>query len=662
MSIDELSGILRDMGVAPPDIPRAGLYLAQIQATRTFLFDTLAADPIIGGEQYARFQTALRDPALLNQFCEIIDDFLAPGVSAALHDWAEQYSTYENCFDVKLFDPALETYQNNVLAFFNAYPATNRAVQNLTTNFQNNIREACQRIQQNWNDLDNTFTPPNKWMLRLRRIQSTGSDFHKGGKQVLILTFDVGVTLIPGLRNVDPFADVLKIVYKPSDVEADCLIAGSSAAVNAVHGGFQPASLFEIINGVIQQRQEQGQPGALQLQLLPTYKILPYNWGSHLVPDPAGNLPIRDSYGYIEFLEHKHEPGQNIFNYYPFGASDFKIFPNQDAVAISRQVYQQIGELLAVASSFSLVDMHIENLIISRYQACLIDLEVCLTKEIASVLNTSFFGGLGGITGLTVEGVDYAWVTGGQEGHLHLEKEYLEPYKQNRLWTLQPNLPVNPAASTPAHAILGGFRDGLGLIRDAVNAGAGNRFNPWFARLNDVVVRYLPYGTGDFKAVLNDIYSEDHAGVGNFFQTRTEQFLTTKYSEYQNHPSPQPDFVAVQAIHTAADYQNCDIPVFYHRIGTLKVMNSSGTTVTIPNDLAVLDQNPQLPAIHVNVQALLGRDTFFAQLPTQNTVQANQVDALGNPAVCEARFHDLGLTLLDGLHLHVVPALSDILH
>jgi hypothetical protein len=652
MDINQLRTTLHGWNVTPPDIRRASLYLTQIQATRTFLFTTLATDPVIGGV-YNRFANALQYPDLLNDFCKIIDDFLAPAVSADLQHPPARYTTYDTYFDINIFQANGGNYNTNVQNFFGRYPATSRAVQNLTTNFQNNIRTACQRIQTNWTDLDKTFTPDNGQITQLLKIESTGSDFHKGGQQVLILTFHLFIAIADNMGDIYPLEDTLKIVYKPSDLEVDCLLAGNTVAVNAIHPNFQQASLFEIINELILQEK----PNNSHLQTLPTYKILPYNWGSSLNYGANNNLPIRNSYGYIQFLEHRHAPGFNILNYYPFGQSDFKIFPNQNAPQIARQFYQQIGELVAIASTFSIIDMHIENVIASRYQPHLIDMEICLTESITNVSTTEFFGGIGGITGgLLPLGVEYKWRVKGNSGHLYIDKDYETPYKQNRLWTMQPNQIVNPVATVPANAIFDGFFDGLFVIRQGVNAPTGNRFTPWFTRLNNAVVRYLPYGTGVFRGAMGDIYhSENRVNDANYYQTRILNMVTTGYENYQQNPTPQPDFVAVQATYTATDYQNCDIPAFYHRIGTTELMDSFGNPVLIPTTITIDDVNHFPNTMQVRVQGPLGRNTFFAQPPTQTNVRNAQVNILNNAELFNTRYQTLRTTLLNRLGLQVVP-------
>ena len=133
---------------------------------------------------------------------------------------------------------------------------------------------------------------------------------------------------------------------------------------------------MEILNELIKDNPNCG------LQPFPTYKILPRYAGSRLQPDASGKLPIRNSYGYIEYLAHEEEKaGRPLLNLYPFGRSDFKIFPGQNEKDICAGFYSLLGQLAAIAAVFSLSDLHMENLIVHSYLPYLIDLENSLTRS-----------------------------------------------------------------------------------------------------------------------------------------------------------------------------------------------------------------------------------------------------------------------------------------
>ena len=653
MDANTLHTTLAGMFVTPPDELRASLYLTELQATRDFLFDTLRNDPQFGGVYDDRFAVALRDPALLDGYCEIIDKFIGASVSADLQclttpgqpaPLPAPYTDYGNYFDVNIFLANNGNFATNVQQFYLRRPAAERAVQALTPSFQNNIRVACQRILTNWDDIGRTFARGGR-LDRLRAIESTGSDFHKGGQQVLILSFDyLSIVVAQEPYGVD---GVVRVIYKPSDIEVDCLIAGNSAAVNAVHANFQVASLFEIINTFVDAARAQ----TPTLEYLPTYDILPYNFGSGLVAQ-NGTLPIRSSYGFIQFLEHRDEPGRSLWNWYPFGSGDFRIYPLQDARTITRKFYQVFGQLLAVSSTFSIVDMHMENLIVSRYVPHQIDLEVALTRLIDDVSSTACFGPMGGLTGETIDGVDFTWRPGGAAGNIHLAQVFLDDVeKQNRLWTMVPNARVSPDMPLPTSALLRGFDQGITLLGQMA---ASPGLDAWFHRLTNTVVRYIPYQTLDFTAVMASIYfDETRVSTANWFQDCVLDMVTGKYNLYHQNPTPLPNFAATQAAYIEPDFRECDIPVFYHRIYTSDIMDSRGIPVAMPVNIAVHGNNNQL------VEPAVGRPTFYPAAPT-TAMRNAQVTILTNGAA--ARLAALRRTLISGLRPRVISAGNDLIH
>src|SRR5581483_3988894 len=116
------------------------------------------------------------------------------------------------------------------------------------------------------------------------------------------------------------------------------------------------------------------------------------------ISNPGLNpAPVRQPYGYMEYLTYEHSPGRSIYNYYPFGSSDFVIFPKQKPGPIIEKCYRQMGELLAMACVFSITDMHLENVRVMGYEPYLIDLEISLTKANSDVDTTGFFASALGV-------------------------------------------------------------------------------------------------------------------------------------------------------------------------------------------------------------------------------------------------------------------------
>ncbi|HYV32472.1 MAG TPA: DUF4135 domain-containing protein, partial [Candidatus Binatia bacterium] len=443
----------------------------------------------------------------MNSLALSLDLWVGPAVQQHIeaNNFAN-YAAYQNYFNNNILNLVNATYNVNVAAFYVQYPITANAVQRITANFQANIREACERIIADRVNIQNLFIDqfPGLTLDSLKAIKSTGSDFHKGGKQVLILTFATS-----WWWGYIPWWSDLKVVYKPTDLEVDCLLVGNTAAVNNAIGGpaFQAHSLAEIFNA----RGAANPPAGFEA--LPTYRILPRNPTSALPMGPGG-LPVRNAYGYIEHLGYELTGSQVPYtNLYFYGASDFLIFQYQNEVPIITDFYHRMGQWMALATVFSITDLHLENVRVTKYMPNLIDLEISLTEAFAfDVTATTLFinalgailGGINGVFNNQEEYVRFARVTGGGGGaHLDLDNVYLHKEFENRLWAMRPAkrlVPVN------AFLLIEGLRNGMSVIRDCQQHGV---FAPWFARLNNVLVRVLPYGTTTWRRMRKDIYENE---------------------------------------------------------------------------------------------------------------------------------------------------------
>jgi hypothetical protein len=625
MTADELRAELKRLGVTPPEPLRASLYLQELQLTYNFFRDRTFAPA-----GYDKVKTAVQDPELLNGLAKALDSFVCMAVNADLNARGNpaHMASFAAYYDQFVLGDTYVTRRN---AFYALYPVTDNLVQRIGINFRTNVRTACRRIIADWANIKKTFVAASDILTRLTRIKSSGSDFHKGGQQVLLLTFERAAYVMDSddghLQDFD-----LNLVYKPADLEADCLIAGNSAAVNAVRGGFQTQSLFELLNAAITQAKAQNQN--LQLEQLPTYKILPVSFGSALQPN-QNNLDIRSSYGYLEFLEHAHFQGTpSLFGYYPFGSSDFKIFKSDDRNQICGKFYRLIGQLTAIACTFSMIDLHVENIIVKNHIPYPIDMEISFTAPIENVTNTSLFGVLAGVTGTTGPDNPRYDQTGGQN-NLGLMPTPHPEYQQNRLWLVDAAQPVNPADY--AAALCKGFRDMLAVIRGA-NAQA--KFNPWLARLDDTIVRYLPYGTENFAAILtsaaNEINCADTTRLPRFVSIARGELYQAWHGD-QASATLDPKFLALQDANVTADYQNGDIPIFYHRLNNggafgLNIMDSRGDLVTTPAQISYRNAPADDPIV-ADLALGGGRGTnFFAQSPLVSRVGAQLTYLTGNLA------------------------------
>jgi hypothetical protein len=669
MDLAELQTRLSELGVRPNDDYRAALYIDCLNHAETYFETTLAGTVAAGGlgDDYPFVANALGSANLLQELADILDFYVAPAVQADLrrayatvangglgHGPGPNGWTYAQYFTNVILDANQATFDNNIAAFRGRYPISMSidplalgALARLSANFQGNILLACQRIIAD-KALLNTFYRdlyPNNLVIRsLQKIKSTGSDFHKGGKQVLILTFDIIYLVAYGPPlGLAPSREELKVVYKPSDLEVDCLIAGDSTVVNRVLGvNFMTESLFEIYNRRLQIIKTDdptftGEP-------LTTYRILPRKYIS---ARPAGYpLPIRDAYGYIQYLDYDLSgTAQQVFGYYPFGASDYLIFQSQDSDAIIRSFYRREGALTALCGSFSIIDMHIENVRVMKYQPYLIDLEISLTWKIDDIDQTELLKDAGGITGISIQGQDLEWEIRNPDtpgGASMQERGNRVVYYQNRLWSVSDNRQKEVVDPNELY-LLEGFADGMFVLR-AGQLNQNNDFAPWFTRLNNngqgVLVRALPYGTGVFKSIRNAIFINQLKGNNPGATLAATQVaalrekLTAEYNARQQavHPDPaaDPGFVSLTQGVSGQDYLNLDIPVFYHRIGTTDIVNSLGVQVPIP-PFVTINTNPvggtQQAAV-TGAGGVLNRGTYFVAPPTQNIVDQGQVQIL----------------------------------
>jgi hypothetical protein len=640
MDSNQLTAALRQLGVTPTDTLRASLYLAQLRATQTFFATTMQQNAPLGvGNNYSFVKAAVTSASLLTELAATLDLYVGPAVDRDMQlAFQNNPFTYQQYFNQRILDPNDLTYAANVQAFMLRFPITAAALRTITTNFQQNILQACGRIILDQRAITDLFKDKYDFLTitGLKSIKSTGSDSHKGGKQVLILTFSI---IYFGEKF--PISTQLKLIYKPSDLEVDCLLIGNSAITRRADPNFNiTASLTEIVNGLITQ-ERQGNPNST-LELLPTYRILPRNYTSQQVMPTVYPLPIDNAYGYIEFLEYEATLGINIRNYYPFGASDFLIFPRQDEAPIITKFYRQTGQWLALACTFSLQDLHLQNVRAREYMSYLIDLEICLVKPVDNATATSLLGLYGGITDETVGAEDYVWgvqARGQDPNQVELFQQFVPKTYQNRLYALRPTKKIVPPN---VYYIVRGYNRMMEILQTGVR---NNSFNNWFTRLNGVLVRYTPYATSVFKSVSDIIYQMP--STNNFgaqllltIQTTLDNQIDVRLQDYQQTPTAQPDFLAFQNAVSGADYQNVDIPVFYHRIGTLDLVDSQGRLVPVPAQITV-------NGIVTNTN--IGRNTFFAVPPTAANIVQAQLQVLNNQTTFNQRALTLRQTILAGL-------------
>ena len=659
-----LSEELRRLRVTPPDEGRAALYLPRLRETHAFLTQALKKPPTEGlGDQYPFFSTALQNPNLLNELAAMLDLYLGPALNAEMtalnpRSRAGATTTFAQLYANAIFDPVDATYVGRVQAFLARYPTTQAALEGLTANFKRNILLACQRIAGDRSTIERLFAAehPRLTLHALVRISSTGSDFHKGGQQVLILTFDAShdeTIVVTGPRQgsvvTTRMSFTLRLVYKPSDVEIDCLVAGDSRAINAVVPQFMPASLIEIFNGLIDRQRAQF-PNA---RPLPTYKILPRDRLS--LVHPGGGPPfgtLRELYGYLEYLSYE-ETGTSAWlslnDYYPFGSGDFLVFKSEgDRPQVVTDFYQQMGQLLALACTFSLKDLHLQNVRIRRLQPHLIDLEVSLGRSVDQVWDTALLaenqqgGALTGITGYEFHGAEVKWAivpVGKDDQHERLQKEFTPKPYQNRLIKLGPGrrlVGVDPAA------LCQGLGDGLRILAGA----PASHFDAWWERTASVLVRDLPYTTTFLSDMRNAIFfTEEYANQALVENVRA-QVSGTFAGEYKSYGAGDvPRYLVLAPGICEGDFRSLDLPVFYRRVDQLDIVDSNGNAIPIPRQVTIGNALQD---------SKVGRATYYAR-GLAAELQRGLAALQGDPTALDERARTLQAQVLQALGLDRLP-------
>ena len=602
---------------------RRQLYQAQVDETRKYFADLAATLP--GG-----LRPALADPELIDALEELLNVFVAYGVwhdlrklnqsqalfvkigrdeePPALSDLlppagaptvaaldgtrrdrkvtpAQAYARY---FEWCIAPTDVGGGRSGVDAFFERYPLLEHAVQTTTVHHRENIKLACERMRADWNDVAAAFFN-GRLISSLVKLKTTGNDFHKGGKQVLILTFLLSDS------------STARVVYKPSAVEVDCRIVGDSTVFGLVQPRgpldqvpfTQQESLTEIINRHTPDKRRYGLPA----RKLPTYRILPYNRGS-----------VPDSYGYIEFLTHnpliaERDPTRVADAIAGFAAagSDWIVATENE----ERAFFHEFGMLAGMALAVSLSDLHVQNVIVHRGQPHLIDLEDALKRPMKTL----------GETGIT-EALDRADDPVGKEMHISHEgtSDFLIEARQasprpstSTLYRVQgPRKPGRRATLDDVHnrlALLEGLIEVVGILA----GDAGNQdVKAWVGGLAQTLARFVARPTRDIAPQsrrLFQVYSErsiamlgqdrgyqtfsikgDDGQTHHFFRSQDQRDAwATKYAAAKANRDwvAHPFFALEHKDHAWRDYLNCDVPSFYHALGSRDLLNSAGVRVNV---------------------------------------------------------------------------------
>jgi hypothetical protein len=620
---------------------RRRIYQAKLTATETYFKGLLSAAPFNPQVDVARMQAAVIDPELVEALAEILDIYALYGISRdferldetkallvtdrsqrlpldqaipprdkavrAITNPAAGLSTdvlIRRYFDWYIDVDDVGDGRSGVAAFLARYPLLAYAMDTGTDHHQKNIRDACQRITNDWGTIRDAFFSGDT-IIKLSEIRTTGNDFHKGGKQVLILSFSLAKSDDPG-----------RVVYKPSSVEIDCRIVGDSAVVNQCkpQGYTQQTSLTELLNrhyrGRLLPRRRASAP-------LPTYTVLPYNRGS-----------IPDAYGYIEFLARDpvvEGPFTDIGDILAKQAAEVASLELTDVQksdwvvadpASERVFYHQVGRLIAMVLALSLFDLHVQNVIVHKKSPCLIDLEEALKLPMTNFGDTGLAGAIaseydpegsvleinekpGGLpraewgspAGKPATSRLYRWTKKGEPGRpVTLVGNDAEG---NRLWLMR------------------GLIDGVETMAEPnCNADVQN----WVKSLGTTIARFVSVGTKAYAIAGRDLFQKccetsiDPRAMSDFEfgeiaylgeDKKTKKYFfpeqialrrkdwEIRYERYKNDPPllhawrAHPFFALENPDCVWRDYLNCDVPSFYHRLGSLELLTSAGAPANV---------------------------------------------------------------------------------
>ncbi|MEE8416048.1 MAG: DUF4135 domain-containing protein [Desulfobacterales bacterium] len=450
--------------------------------------------------------------------------------------------------------------------------------------FKDNIEKMCKRLCDDWDDI-NTLFFRGRVLKKLVKISTTGSDFHKKGKQVLILTFKIqkqrqkinhyfcGCGPKLWTTYTKPKSQLAKLVYKPSDVELDCRVTGRIGALKTrlkgVYDQLGDQSLFTKINREMRKNPIGDEKPPFQL---PVYKILPRNFGSSLNYN-GDTLPIENSYGYIEFLTHDPEyksEAQLKIDLPPDRAK--WDYVTQDPGTIQgdfdlKNYYRVFGWYIVFSMLLSFGDQHQENIIVHDRKPYLIDLEIIFKGRAKKITNTGM--------------------------HEIIRDQNPEKFK-NTLLCRKNNADIVKTMGQEAEPhIKNGFNEAISWFKGEANK---ELFSKWLKKeeMKKVVCRHTPRATADYSsemlAVIGEYPEESIPTDGDDDSWKRKPYIkypsqdVMKWHEQNGsgfHGAPL--FALSTKEHDWACYNNGDVPVYYRRLGELELLNARGKKVVVNN-------------------------------------------------------------------------------
>ena len=472
-------------------------------------------------------------------------------------------------------------------------------LQQVFDNYVGNLIECLQRVSADIAALQACFVG-GRTIKGIASMTATGSDSQRGGKQVLFLDLET-----------DDQA-VTRVVYKPSDVEIDFLLVGhNDGAVNDFlatrdtdpgYPGPNP-SLFELVNRTLATAALPEPQG----RALSTYVVLPRNPGSGFSPQQR-KIPIRDSYGYLEFLWYRpsapREPLGPMDSLLDFvrsqngqtgQAADWIVDNIEDAAACMRN-WGRVGQLAAI---MLMRDLHFENRRLRHANPTLIDLEMTGTGTLDKIGETAVFQRLQEPVQLTGGDLTVAFIDGvaGPVGREHTASTLSWSVDQLYLAAGDDRDATRIRFTDPAP--LADVQRGMSEILEQLTPEA---LKSWIKQtgLGQVIVRYLSlekFGEMVERELASILAIHKPTGTAREELERYWQLRMQKRRRDQvalwlngNRSADQRAYALETPEYIGMDLLNLDSPRFFRRMNSRDVLASDGTPVKFDRRYFDLDE------------------------------------------------------------------------
>ena len=416
---------------------------------------------------------ALLSLHLLQSLAEILDQYVLPAIVAEVNCQEkrnEEFLKIEKAEE--RYEAILTVWEKTPKVLAEAQPLVPDVLDTVAGHFVRNLVNACGRIVADWQTLCPFFFPKRK-VLELVRIDTSGSDFHKGGQQVLFLTF----TLEPEAIKIDSIASItkklssvinkaplekVKLVYKPADLERDYRVVSDWKYVPSVVRDLGKNDATKSLLTI-----HESAKGSLLDHLseatgvdLPRYRVLPCRTVSQ-TKDMSG------AYGYVEFLPPLKQPPKDLQGY-----------------------FTKYGILIAAAYVFGFTDIHHDNVVVREKGPHLIDLEMAFLGIEEHWMETSF--------SLLDDSVRHDAFVIAFDGSAATLKQLRSTYTP-----AVSNLGAEHSIVTMDHwdDMVSGFSVGMSAIREN-----GKTLSAWLQTMQNTIVRVIPEGTEFLQNTLRSLY------------------------------------------------------------------------------------------------------------------------------------------------------------